>query len=154
RRVSIASTLGVYAGSHQHVWRENDPLPLTASFSVEAFKKAGEIFASCAATARKLDCVSMRICSVYGPMYDPARGVLAGRLVHAAVHQRPLSLERVFGSVYADDGCDQGYVKDIARGIALLHTAKTLRHRVYNVATGRTTTNQELVDAIRAVVPD
>ncbi len=38
--------------------------------------------------------------------------------------------------------------------VPLLQTARTLRHRTYNVATGRLTTNRELVDAITATLPD
>jgi hypothetical protein len=45
------------------------------------------------------------------------------------------------------------YVKNIARGIALLQTAKQLNHRTYNVAAGRASSNREIVAAIREVLP-
>jgi UDP-glucose 4-epimerase len=56
--------------------------------------------------------------------------------------------------VHADNGTDLCYVKDCADAIARLQLATTLNHRTYNVATGRVTTNAELVAAIRTVVPD
>ncbi len=45
------------------------------------------------------------------------------------------------------------YVKDGARAIALLMVADKLHHQTYNVATGRPTTNQQVVDAIKNVIP-
>ena len=54
---------------------------------------------------------------------------------------------------YADDGADLCYVKDCARGIALLLLADRLNHRTYNVADGRATKNSEIVAAIKAVLP-
>ncbi len=58
-----------------------------------------------------------------------------------------------FGTPYAEDGADLCYVKDAARAIALLHAADKLNHQLYNVASGRSTTNQEVVDAIKKVIP-
>jgi UDP-glucose 4-epimerase len=56
--------------------------------------------------------------------------------------------------VHSDDALDLTYVKDTGRGIALLQLADTLNHRTYNVASGRATTNTEIVAAIEKVVPD
>src|SRR5258707_9825497 len=46
KRVSVASAPGVYAGITRIPWREDELLPLTAPFSIIAFKKAGEVFTS------------------------------------------------------------------------------------------------------------
>ncbi|WP_207400510.1 NAD-dependent epimerase/dehydratase family protein [Actinomadura roseirufa] len=53
-----------------------------------------------------------------------------------------------------DDAIDLCYVKDTARAIALLQLTDRLGHRTYNVGSGRATTNAEVIDAIRTVVPD
>jgi UDP-glucose 4-epimerase len=45
-------------------------------------------------------------------------------------------------------------VKDTGRAIALLQLADRLDHRTYNVASGRATTNAEVIAAIKKVVPD
>ncbi|MFG2087213.1 NAD-dependent epimerase/dehydratase family protein [Spirillospora sp. NPDC048824] len=44
-------------------------------------------------------------------------------------------------------------MKDTARAIALLQLADRLNHRTYNVASGRATTNAEIIAAIGQVVP-
>jgi nucleoside-diphosphate-sugar epimerase len=54
---------------------------------------------------------------------------------------------------YADDGEDFCYAPDAGRAIGLLATAGSLRHHTYNVSSGRTTTNRELVEAVQAVRP-
>ncbi|MGH2884223.1 MAG: NAD-dependent epimerase/dehydratase family protein, partial [Solirubrobacteraceae bacterium] len=56
--------------------------------------------------------------------------------------------------VHAGDGYDICYVKDCGHAIALVQTAPRLSHAVYNVGSGRVTTNAEVVAAIRAHVPD
>ena len=91
---------------------------------------------------------------MYGPNYDATRGLFIGRLVHAAVKGEKPNVEGLrFGSAYAADGGDQCYIKDAARGIALLQTADKLNHRLYNVSSGRATTNQDVVNAIKRVFP-
>lgn len=52
------------------------------------------------------------------------------------------------------DGLDLCYVKDTGRAIALLQLADRLNHRTYNVASGRVTTNADVIAATRALVPD
>ena len=77
------------------------------------------------------------------PNYDPTRSSLVGRLVHAAVKGTKPDLEGIrFGSIYADDGGDQCYIKDAARGIALLQTADKISQPVYNISSGHPTSNQ------------
>jgi UDP-glucose 4-epimerase len=46
------------------------------------------------------------------------------------------------------------YVKDCARAIALLQTVAEPKHVIYNVGSGRATSNREVADAIRTVIPD
>ncbi|WP_426514420.1 NAD-dependent epimerase/dehydratase family protein [Dactylosporangium sp. McL0621] len=58
------------------------------------------------------------------------------------------------GTVYAGDGVDILYARDCGAALALLATAPALRHRVYNVGSGRATTNAEVAAAIAAVYPE
>ncbi len=141
RRVSMAGAPVVYNGIRELPWREDQPLPLTAAFPIEAAKKCGEIVSSYISLQTQVDCIEMRFGAMYGPNYDATRGGLAGRLVYAAVSGAKLGLEGLRGSVYAEDGGDQCYIKDAARAVALLQSADKLSHRVYNVAAGRPTTN-------------
>ncbi len=154
RRILMPSTIGIYNGVTSLPWREDQPIPCTASFPIEALKKAGEVFCSYFANSLSIECVAIRIAGIYGPLYSATRGSLAGRLVYAAVTRTQPNLQNVLGSVYAEDGFDWCYVKDCARAIALLQTAPALHHQLYNVASGQQTRNQDLVDAIVKMIPD
>ncbi len=154
RRIIIPSTLAVYGGMTNLPWREDQPIPCTASFPIEALKKAGEVFCSYIANSLSIECIVIRIGGIYGPLYNTARGSLAGRLVHAAVRGMTPDLQNILGSVYTEDGFDWCYVKDCGRAIALLQTAPALHHQLYNVASGQPTRNQDLVDAIVKIIPD
>ena len=90
----------------------------------------------------------LRIGSIWGPLMDPESpfnpippyisAVLRGE------EPRPL---------YADDGGDSCYAPDAGRAIALLMTAKTLRHYTYNVSSGRPFINRDIADALQAITP-
>jgi UDP-glucose 4-epimerase len=154
RRVTLASAPVVYAGVTGPPWREERHLPMAATFPMELAKKCAELVTSHIDANTGLECVTMRLGALYGPNYDPARSSLVGRLVHAAAAGTRPDLDGMrFGSVHAADGGDQCHVRDAARAIALLQTSTRLNHRVYNVGSGRFVANQEIVDAIRSVVP-
>jgi UDP-glucose 4-epimerase len=149
-RISIASTIGVYLGVADVPFREDAPLPMTEIRPIPVVKKSAELFASLVADTDGLDVVNLRISTVWGPLIRNLAPVVP-RLVHAAV--RGPAPEPSLEPAYADDGSDVCYVKDCARGIALLQLAGPLSHRTYNVADGRATKNSEVAAAIRAVLP-
>jgi UDP-glucose 4-epimerase len=153
KRISVASTLGVYVGTTQIPSREDQPLPLAASRPIPAFKKCEEIVSDYLATQTGVACITMRFGGTYGPL-SRSRAVLPNLLVHAAIEGTKPHLVGMLGNVSAHDGYDMCYVKDVARAIALLQVAETLHHRVYNVASGRPTKNQDIVDAIKKLIPD
>jgi UDP-glucose 4-epimerase len=154
KRVSLASAPVVYNGITTLPWRADQSLPLTATFSMEVAKKCGELVASYLARHTQVESVEMRLAAMYGPHYDVSRSSLVGRLVHAAVKGVNPNLDGIrFGSVYAEDGGDQCYIKDAARAIALIQTTNTLKHPVYNIGSGRPTANQQIVEAIHHLIP-
>ena len=61
--------------------------------------------------------------------------------------------DRADGKIFEDDEADWTYVKDVARGIQMLHAAATLSHRIYNIGSGRATSNRDVVEAVRQAVP-
>jgi UDP-glucose 4-epimerase len=102
-----------------------------------------------------LSIINLRISGVWGPGgHLPNFAFPAPQYVYAAATGTPVDLGGVGGRLHADDGLDLCYVHDIGRAIALLQSADTLEHRTYNIASGRVTTNREVVDAIRTVVPE
>jgi UDP-glucose 4-epimerase len=148
-RVGVASTIGIYLGVDDEVRREEIPLPMTGTHPVETYKKNAELLSSFVAAQAGFEVVNLRIGGVWGPLGRPSSPfMIAPQLVHAAVRGTDPGL-----TAYAEDGIDLVYAKDAGRGIALLQTADRLAHRTYNVSSGRTTTNRELLAAVRKAVP-
>jgi UDP-glucose 4-epimerase len=154
RRVSLGSSVAVYGGIPAGPYREDVPLPVPSPTQVSAFKKGMEMHAHYYAGQAKLDVVALRIASIYGPLYYSMHNPI-GRLCHAAAKNvEPDFSDRPDGKIFADDQGDWTYVKDVARGIQLVHTAGTLAHRIYNVGSGRATSHREVVEAVRKAAPD
>jgi UDP-glucose 4-epimerase len=154
-RVSVASAIGVYIGAGDSPLREDLPLPMTATHPIELMKKTSELLSSFLAGQAGFEVVTHRITATYGPLYRNLTSNLgvAARLVHAAVKGEAPQFSPRF-QPYADDGADWCYAADCGRAIALLHTTPRLEHRVYNVGTGRPTTNRQFVEAIKRVIPE
>ncbi|MCW2914908.1 MAG: hypothetical protein JWN52_2976 [Actinomycetia bacterium] len=155
-RVGVASTIGVYGGvAGESPLREDVPLPMTAGHVIPAFKKIGELLTDYMADATGVEVLNYRISAVWGPLGRTASPFFAApQLVHAAARGTAPDFSTLYSPAYAEDGSDMCYVKDCGRAIALLQLADRLSHRTYNVASGRATTNKELIAAIKKVVPD
>ncbi|MGI5322470.1 NAD-dependent epimerase/dehydratase family protein [Actinomadura nitritigenes] len=150
RRVCVASTIGVYAGVRDTPYREDAPLPPGVPHPTPAFKRSAEALASAIAGHADFEAVCLRIGAVWGPRGRAESPFFAlPGLVNAAVRGEPYA-----GKAYAGDGIDALYAPDCGRAIALLQTAGTLHHAVYNVGSGRVTTNAEVAAAIAKAVPD
>jgi len=152
KRITVASSQTVYSGLKEGPFREEMSLPAESRTSTEAFKKAWEILALHWGDRTGVEVVVLRVGGIVGPLYHTLSNVMS-RLVHAAVKGIEPDYGRG-GVPFAGDTQDWGYVKNIAHGIQLLHAAPTLNHRIYNVGGGRAVSNQEVVDAIHAVIPE
>jgi UDP-glucose 4-epimerase len=155
-RVGVASTIGVYGGiDADGALREDQPLPMTSGHVIPAFKKIGELLSDHLAGATGLDIVSYRIGAIWGPLGRPASPFFAApQLIHAAARRTAPDLTALQVPPQAEDAIDLCYVKDCGRALARLQLAGHLRHRTYNVASGRATTYAQLIAAIRNLVPD
>jgi UDP-glucose 4-epimerase len=154
RRLSIASSIGVYFGVAKGPLREDVPVRLDASHPIEAYKKAEELMGLYYAKAAEVDFVALRLGSIYGPLYRSRRH-LPARLTHAGVAgvEGPISVEGIpplYGDDHATDFC---YVTDCARGIRLVHQSTRLAHRVYNIGGGQDVPNERYLAAAREVFP-
>ncbi|MFD1146858.1 NAD-dependent epimerase/dehydratase family protein [Saccharothrix hoggarensis] len=155
-RVGVASTIGVYSGlAVEGPLREDLPLPMTSPHLIPTFKKIGELLNDHLADATGIEIVNYRIAGIWGPR-EPHGPLFfaAPELVHAAVRGTEPDLSPLHGPAHAEDALDLCYAKDCGRAIALLQTADRLGHRTYNVASGRPTSNAEIIAAIKAIVPD
>ena len=151
KRLMFSSTGGVYLGLPGPV-NEEQPLPLPSPYPLIAYQKIVEVATSEFAKRSGISSVCVRLMGMFGPWQDPAFPSLPLRLTHAAVSGKPAALEGVFAGC-ADDEVDLLYIKDMARALALLQTAEKISHDVYNVGSGRLTSNRELVAAIEGAVP-
>jgi UDP-glucose 4-epimerase len=155
-RVGVASTIGVYGGvTGDGPWDEDMLLPMTSGHVIPAFKKIGELLTDYLAGATGVEIVNYRISAIWGPLGRAASPFFATpQLVHAAARGTKPDNSLLRSTVYAEDAIDMCYVKDCGRAIAALQLADRLNHRTYNVASGRATSNAELIAAIRKIVPD
>lgn len=155
-RVGVASTIGVYSGvGAAGALREDMPLPMTSPHLIPRFKKIGELLGEHLSATTGIEVVDYRISGIWGPR-EPHGALFfaAPALVHAAAHGTEPDLSPLHGTAYAEDALDLCYVEDCGRAIALLQLADRLNHRTYNVASGRATSNAEIIAAIKDVVPD
>jgi UDP-glucose 4-epimerase len=155
RRLGVASTIGVYFGARNDgPLREDVPLSMTARVSIPTFKKVGELLGGFLADTTGVDIVNYRVSGTWGPLGHPDPFFAAPALVHAAARGTAPDLSHLVGPAFAGDGLDLNYVKDTGRAIALLQLAGELNHRTYNVGSGLATTNAQVIETIRRVVPD
>jgi UDP-glucose 4-epimerase len=155
RRIGLASTIGVYAGAHHAgPFTEDMPLPLTAPHPIPRSKKIAELLGEQLAQATGIEIVNLRISGTWGPAGHEDPFFAAPALIHAAANRSPLDISGLLVSPHLGDGLDLCYVKDTGRAIALLQITEHLTHRTYNVASGRLTTNADIIDAIHTLEPD
>ena len=155
QRVGVASTIGVYGGlTGDGPLREDMPLPMASRHVIPTFKKIGELLGDHLADAAGINIVNYRISATWGPGGHDDPFFPAPELVRAAARGTAPDLSRLRFPAHAEDSIDLCYVKDTGRAIALLQLADKLSHRTYNVASGRATTNAEVIAAIKTVVPE
>ena len=154
RRVTVTSSLAVYSNVAERPWREDVHVPITSANPTEAYKKGLEILGLFFGQRTGLEVVMLRVAGIFGPLYHSMAN-LPSRLCHAAARgNQPDFSGMRYGPPNAGDGGDVCYVKDVAAGIQLLHSAPRLEHSIYNLGNGRVTRNMDLVDAIRRLVPE
>ncbi|HYB25114.1 MAG TPA: NAD(P)-dependent oxidoreductase [Solirubrobacteraceae bacterium] len=150
RRVTVASTIGVYGGVAPGAWSESAALSPVALHAVPTAKRCLELLVAFLGAQLQVNVVSVRPSAIWGPGGRPASSFFAlPGLVHAALGLGPQP-ER---PIYAGDAADLCYVRDCGRAIAAVQTTPTLRHNIYNVGSGRLTTNAEVVAALERHPP-
>ncbi|MCX2924979.1 NAD-dependent epimerase/dehydratase family protein [Streptomyces sp. NEAU-W12] len=155
RRVVAASTIGVYGGTaHEGPLTEDMPLSLEHFHVIPTFKKIAELLAGHLSDVTDVDIVNARISGTWGPgghLPDPF--FAAPSLAHAAARLTEPDLTGLMAPPHAEDALDLLYVKDTGRALALLQLADELHHSTYNVASGRATSNADVVTAIESIEP-
>ena len=83
-RISVASSIAVYAGLTEGPFREDQRLPIGSSNPVEAFKKSIETLSLHYAEPTTLDVIVLPIAAIWGPLYRSMFN-LPSRMVHGAL---------------------------------------------------------------------
>ena len=149
KRVGLASSIAVYAGVKEGPFREDQPLRMVGGNHVEAYKKLFELLGAHYAQRSGLDVVMLRIAGIYGPLDHNLFNIVT-RFLHLALGRETPNWP---GELFAEDANDLCYVRDCARGIALLQTAARLNHTCYNVASGVPSSVGQVAAAVQARLP-
>src|SRR4029077_17284441 len=127
---------------------------LTAPHPIPRSKKIAELLGEQLAEATGTEGVSLPISGTWGPLGHEDPVFAAPPPIHAPTGRKPLALSALLVPPHLGDGLDLCYVKDTGRAIALIKLAGHLQHRTYNIASGRVTTNAEVIAAIREAGPE
>ncbi|GIE72402.1 NAD-dependent epimerase/dehydratase family protein [Actinoplanes palleronii] len=154
RRVVTASTIGVYGLTGGGALTEDMPISLEHLHPIPTFKKITELLAAHLSSVTEVEIVNARISGTWGPgghLPDPF--FAAPSLAHAAARRGEPDLSGLLAAPHAEDALDLLYVKDTGHALALLQLAGELRHTTYNVASGHTTSNADVIAAIASTEP-
>ncbi|MFI1990950.1 NAD-dependent epimerase/dehydratase family protein [Actinoplanes sp. NPDC020271] len=154
RRVVTASTIGVYGLTSEGALTEDVPISFEHFHAIPTFKKITELLAGHLSQVTDVDIVNARISGTWGPgghLPDPF--FAAPSLLHAAARHDEPDLSGLIAPPHAEDALDLLYVKDTGRALALLQLAPKLQHSTYNIASGRATSNADVLTAIQSVEP-
>lgn len=154
RRVVTASTIGVYGYGPDGALTEDTPLSMAYSHVIPTFKKITELLAGHLSAVTDVEIVNARISGTWGPgghLPDPF--FAAPSLAAAAARGTGPDLSGLATPPHAEDALDLLYVKDTGRALARLALTADLHHSTYNVASGRATSNADVIAAIGALEP-
>lgn len=154
KRVSLASSVAVYAGLSEGPFQEDALLPVEPANPTEAFKKAMEILGMHYASRTGLEVMAMRIGSPFGPLYHTLAAPTS-RICHAAVKGVPADFKGARRGVpHEEDETGAFYIKDCAMAIQLLQMADKLSHQIYNISGDRPVKYREFADVVKKVAPN
>jgi len=147
RRVVIASSAAVYGPEPPVPTPETSSCVPASPYAVS--KAAGEHYARVFAKLYGVEAVSLRLFNVYGPRQNPASeysGVVSRFL------ERLLQGEALAVDGDGEQSRDFVFVDDVVQALTLAAEVPGISGEVFNVATGRRTSINELATTLAAVV--
>lgn len=149
KRLTFTSSSTVYHAIRSEVpYKETIAIPLDGKHPIGNTKIACEVLGNLYADRYGLDLIVTRPSMGYGP--HSASGFTPLELmVEGAVKEKRVVLPKV----YPGENRDFIYIDDSARGIGMLHLARKLKHRVYNVSSGKSHTCGEAAELIKKLIP-
>jgi len=154
QRVTLASSVAVYAGLPRGPFKEDALLPIPSTNPTETWKKAMEITGLHYGSNAGMEVVSARLSGIFGPLYHTLASFVS-RIAHAAAKNQEPSFANARGGVpFEEDSGDLCYVKDCAAGLVQLQLAPSLPKRIYNIGGGVAVKNREVIEAAQKVNPN
>lgn len=148
-RVTFISSEGVNQGYKQESpLQENEFLCVRSDRYIPATKKIGENLFFIYQKEYGIDVAITRPSRIYGPLYTSGRNPIL-RMATAAVKGQ----KDDFTNVNEKESHDLVYVRDCARAVAVIHLAKGLKHRIYNVGLGRLHSFGEVARILEKLIP-
>ena len=152
KRIVYTSTQGIY--------RVKTTGPITEDQTIEGWslysstKVAAEQIGLQYARAHKIDFISLRYATTYGPSFS-AQGSIYGavieELVTKAASGQSVVVQRTGPFLKQNE---LAYVKDVAHGTALAVKAEELKHNIYNIGSGEFVDLEDLAGGVRKLIPN
>lgn len=145
KKVVFASSAAVYGDNTDFPLSENTPLKFISPYALS--KATGEMYCQLFADIYNLPTVSLRYFNVFGPRQDPNSqyaSVIPNFISSMLSDERPV----IFGD--GEQSRDFIYVKHIVD--ANLKACQSRETGAFNIATGKSTTVNQLVDIINQVL--
>jgi len=153
KRVSLASSVAVYAGLAEGPFREDALVPIQSGNPTETFKKALEILGMHYASRTNLEVIALRIGTPFGPLYH-SLAAPTSRIIHAAAKGVAADFTGARGGPpHQEDDTGAFYVKDCAAAIQLLQMAEKLTHRIFNISSEGPMKYREFVEVVKKIAP-
>jgi len=154
KRVSLASSVAVYAGLTEGPFRENALLPMQSGNPTETFKKAMEILGFHYASRTNCEVVALRIGTPFGPLYH-SLAAPTSRICHAAAKGMPVSFTGARrGAPHEEDETELSISRTALGRSSLSRWPEKLSQRIYNISGERPISYKEFVEAVKKVVPE
>ena len=148
-RITFVSSEGVNQGrtettplkEEEFFWARSDRyVPVT--------KKMEELLCFMYKKEYKTDVVVTRPSRIYGPFYTAGRNPIL-RMVRAAVK----GVKDDLTDVNARESHDFVYVRDCARGVAMIHMAEKPKHDLYNIGSGKLHSYGDVAQVLQKTIP-
>ena len=153
RRVSLASSVAVYASLPEGPFREDMRVPIDSGNPTETFKKALEILGMHFASRTGVEVLALRIGTPFGPLYH-SLAAPTSRIIHAAAKNLPVNFSGARGGApHQEDDTGAFSVKDCAKAIQMLQMADKLPERTFNISSERPLQYREFVEVVKKIAP-
>jgi len=136
------SSMAVYGNPQTPFVNEQSPL---TPVSLYGLGKLITEYNSLLMSSNKLNIITTRLFNVYGPGQDieDTRSGMLRIFLNYVYHNKPISVKGTLERFR-----DFVYVADVVNAISLILKGSNLKHKVYNVCSGRKTTIRQLLDLI------